>query len=117
MTQCSERIYGGYTVTGYPCSKPATVERNGKHWCTIHDPERVKQKAKERNERWAAKHNAEKAAREAAVQRQAEMERDAARYRWFRTHENWRDGGPYDALYGPDLDSAIDAAMAREAQK
>lgn len=38
-------------------------------------------------------------------------QRDAARYRWFRTHENWRDSGPYDDLYCEELDTAIDTAM------
>lgn len=46
-TGCSKRVYAG-TFKGHPCTKPATVEREGKAYCTVHDPER---KAKLRRER------------------------------------------------------------------
>lgn len=42
---CSGKIWGAYRdVSGrvYRCSRPATVERDGKWYCWQHDPERVK---------------------------------------------------------------------------
>lgn len=38
------------------CSKVAKVERSGKHYCTIHDPERIAQKKAERSEKWEEKY-------------------------------------------------------------
>lgn len=38
--QCAERVYGAWGV-GRPCKHKAKVERNGKSYCTQHDPERV----------------------------------------------------------------------------
>ena len=43
---CQKRFMDGYTMR--QCTKNAVVERNGKHYCKIHDPERVKAKAAER---------------------------------------------------------------------
>ena len=43
----------------------------------------------------------------------AKLREDAERYRWFRTHENWRDHGPYDTLYEEELDAAIDEARSK----
>jgi hypothetical protein len=37
------------------CSKAAKVERDGKHYCTIHDPEYKAAKDKERQAAWDAK--------------------------------------------------------------
>lgn len=34
------------------CQKKAKVERYGKQYCTIHDPEYVERKQKERQEKW-----------------------------------------------------------------
>lgn len=40
---CSERVYDGRIVAGYPCTKSATVQRDAGRWyCAVHDPERVK---------------------------------------------------------------------------
>lgn len=70
LHMCSARIYGtGKTFRGSPCSKPAKVERDGKHYCTFHDPERV---------------NARRAAKRAAMQARATArlaERDAEQAR------------------------------------
>ena len=41
-TQCQERIYSAWD--NFQCSKNAKVEVNGKHYCTIHNPNRIKEK-------------------------------------------------------------------------
>lgn len=46
--QCSKRFYNGKTFRGHQCGKPAKVERDGRHYCTIHDPEYRKAKAEKR---------------------------------------------------------------------
>jgi hypothetical protein len=43
--RCSERVCGSGSWGAFhmhQCSKKATIERNGKKFCTIHDPEREK---------------------------------------------------------------------------
>ncbi len=43
--QCSQRVSKGYSAYDNPhCQKPAVVERDGKWFCTIHDPEYIKAK-------------------------------------------------------------------------
>jgi hypothetical protein len=50
LGQCSVKVYGDWLVTPN-CQKPATVERDGKLYCTIHDPEYIKAK----QAKWHAK--------------------------------------------------------------
>lgn len=51
MTACSVRVYGG-SFTGHMCSRNAKVERKGKWYCGIHDPEYVAKKNEEKRARW-----------------------------------------------------------------
>jgi hypothetical protein len=51
-TRCSKKVYGGGMFKGSQCTKRATVTIDGKPYCTIHDPERVKRKNAERQARW-----------------------------------------------------------------
>jgi hypothetical protein len=59
--KCCEQIWhnegnwGGY----HPCSRNATVERNGKHYCTQHDPEEVATRRKKLNTEYRTKMDAE----------------------------------------------------------
>lgn len=50
MTTCSEHIFSQWG--DHRCSKPVTVQREGKLYCTIHDPERIAQKQAERDAEW-----------------------------------------------------------------
>jgi len=50
--QCSVGVYDSISWHSYPCSKNANIERNGKLYCTIHDPEYIKEKLKKREEMW-----------------------------------------------------------------
>lgn len=57
--RCCVMVYsGGYSISRYQCSKNASVERNGKHYCGIHDPvrkkEREEKKSAERRAKWEA---------------------------------------------------------------
>jgi uncharacterized Zn finger protein (UPF0148 family) len=57
--QCSEKVFpsGLYgSFHGYSCSKPATVERDGKWYCKIHDPEYVKAKDAKKRAKWDKKY-------------------------------------------------------------
>lgn len=56
--QCSASVYYSGEFRPSPCTKKAMVTRDGKAYCTIHDPVRVKIKAEERDAKWAKK-NAE----------------------------------------------------------
>jgi ferric-dicitrate binding protein FerR (iron transport regulator) len=52
---CSETVYprdryGSFH--GYPCTKKVTVERDGKPYCSIHDPEAVKARDAARRKKW-----------------------------------------------------------------
>lgn len=46
--QCSVKVYDVGGWHSFPCEKPATVERDGVLYCTIHDPEYKKAKAAKR---------------------------------------------------------------------
>ncbi len=48
---CSKRVFGDRGFD-YGCTKPATVERDGKWYCKIHDPEYIKQKDNVRQVKW-----------------------------------------------------------------
>lgn len=57
--QCSAKIdfdTWGHTT---PCKRSATIERDGKWYCKIHDPEYRKQRATERTKVWEKKFNAD----------------------------------------------------------
>ncbi|KKL82751.1 hypothetical protein LCGC14_1981640 [marine sediment metagenome] len=51
-TQCSKHVFSE-SGFNYPCQKKVTVERGGKPYCTIHDPEYVKAKDEARRKKWA----------------------------------------------------------------
>lgn len=57
--KCSEKTWRriGHFGDWYPCSRPATVERNSKWYCWQHDPLRVEADKKKRRARWDAKHD------------------------------------------------------------
>lgn len=60
MTQCCKRIFSsGSTYQGAPCKRKATVLRDGKHYCSIHDPDAVNARrdkaAKARAEEYAVR--------------------------------------------------------------
>ena len=42
--QCSVMVSNNTGFYSHPCYESATVERNGKWYCTIHDPEYIKAK-------------------------------------------------------------------------
>ena len=45
LGQCAASVYDSQGFGRYsPCQKPAKVERDGKWFCTIHDPEYIKAK-------------------------------------------------------------------------
>ena len=52
-TRCSGQAYdsSGFGRL-YRCTKRAVVERNGKPYCKIHDPEYIKAKTKEKDAKW-----------------------------------------------------------------
>lgn len=60
--QCSEWVFSGarLDVRGHQCVKPFAVERDGKLYCKIHDPEYVARKRAEQDARWKAKSDADK---------------------------------------------------------
>lgn len=53
--KCSKTIYGGgRSFHGSPCSKKATVERDGDWWCSVHDPVKVTDRREASYEKWQA---------------------------------------------------------------
>ncbi|KKM76423.1 hypothetical protein LCGC14_1380380 [marine sediment metagenome] len=50
-TQCSKHVFAERGFN-YPCRKKVTVERGGKPYCTIHDPEYIEAKRKALTEEW-----------------------------------------------------------------
>ena len=54
--QCSEKVWDGWHH--FPCQRPAKVERDGKWYCGIHDPEYIKAKNQAKEEKWEAENKA-----------------------------------------------------------
>ena len=70
MTErCSQKMFADWHRS--QCSRNAKVERNGRWYCTQHDPERVAAKNEERDERWAAEREARHLAQDASTARVA----------------------------------------------
>jgi uncharacterized Zn finger protein (UPF0148 family) len=79
----AEKVKCSEIVRTWPsgnCSRNAVVERDGKPYCTIHDPVRVAEKRAERNRKWDEEWAAEKRVREEQRASEAERDRRAAAY-------------------------------------
>ena len=50
--KCSVKVATDRGWHFYNCSKPVTKARNGKFYCTIHDPKYVKEKQKKQSDRY-----------------------------------------------------------------
>jgi hypothetical protein len=50
--RCQGRVWDSDGFYSHQCSRRAIVERDGKRYCKIHDPEYKAQKNKERHEKW-----------------------------------------------------------------
>ena len=64
MARCCKNVWAGHH--SYPCTKPVKVERDGKHYCTIHDPARVAKKRAAKDAEWNAKWAKQNAERDTA---------------------------------------------------
>lgn len=60
MDKCCAKLRGSDWGYRPSCTRTAKVERDGKHYCAIHDPVRAEQKRQERNATWEAKWKAER---------------------------------------------------------
>ncbi len=58
-TKCSEKVYDSNFSYSWRCTKRVTVEREGKPYCTIHDPEYIKEKERKRKELAARRNKAD----------------------------------------------------------
>lgn len=82
--RCVARVYSGSSFGGHSCQRPSKVERNGKWYCGIHDPEYVAAKRATQEELWRAKWAIKDAAHKAVGERKAALETNAARYLYLR---------------------------------
>src|ERR1039458_7654417 len=48
MRKCSVKVYPAERYGSFKCQKGATVERDGKWYCGIHDPEKRKEREEKR---------------------------------------------------------------------
>ena len=107
----------------YKCPNRAKVERDGKFYCGVHDPERIRANKEALSAKFVADWKARIEREKAAKDKQAALERDAARYRWLRkNHGSYgrRHGivvSNYNGVMGEykeisDIDAAIDAAIS-----
>lgn len=66
--QCCKRIYSGarWDIGGHPCARNATVQQDGRWWCSMHTPEAVARQEAAKDARWRAEREAEEAVRDAA---------------------------------------------------
>jgi len=69
---CSARTWPEGSFHSYPCRKRASIERDGKWYCGIHDPVAKAEKQAARDAKWQTKWEARKA-RQAAEEQQANV--------------------------------------------
>lgn len=50
--QCEKNVSHQGEWGLYQCSKNATVKRNGKYYCTIHDPIKIEERQKAEKTKW-----------------------------------------------------------------
>ena len=74
---CCKKVGNWLTNT---CGKTAKFERDGKHYCGIHDPVSVKEKQDKRDIEWRKQFDANNAALEKAFAARKEIERRADCY-------------------------------------
>lgn len=55
---CCATSYSGSSFFGHKCGKTANVERDGKHYCGIHDPVRRSENQQAKREQWRAEYQA-----------------------------------------------------------
>lgn len=76
--RCEKPVFSGYRH--YPCGNSAKVERDGKHYCNMHDPVRVAEKYKARAEENERQMALVRKNRQLAKEQADERERRAALY-------------------------------------
>ena len=65
--RCSTLIYGPGMFRGVQCSHAMKVRRNEKPYCNKHDPEKVQERRDARDEKWQAKHDAQRQIEASAI--------------------------------------------------
>ena len=75
---CAGRVYSQHSF--YGCSSKPKVERDGKHYCGIHDPVRIAEKHATRNAKWEAENKAKELVRAQNAATRKEIERRAEVY-------------------------------------
>jgi uncharacterized Zn finger protein (UPF0148 family) len=55
--KCQVEVWNRYHYRSYPCGRTAKAEKDGKHYCGIHDPAKVDAKRAEREARYAEQKN------------------------------------------------------------
>jgi hypothetical protein len=88
---CSVKVYHGRSFIGSGCSRNATVERDGKWYCTQHDPVRIEEKRKAETAAWLE----ESQRRDKVVEmmkKQIDALAEAAGLEKFEVGLNFRDG-------------------------
>ena len=78
--QCSKRVYWD-AWHSHPCANRGKVERDGKPYCSRHDPETVSARRAARNDKYEARRAANEALKEAALTR-CEVLGGAPFFRW-----------------------------------
>ena len=104
--QCSERVYRAGNFGGSPCFRNATVEADGKWFCTQHSPEAKEKRRKDQRARWAAE-------REASDRRYARQVEDTRRVKLFPDLLEALEG-LYDGVYGARDKAQAAIKAARE---
>ena len=56
MEKCCYRIFGSDRWTRHSCKRNGSVQRNGRYYCKTHDPVRVVEKHRKREEKWNAEY-------------------------------------------------------------
>lgn len=109
---CGKTILGSL---GYGrCGNAAKVERDGKHYCGVHDPVSAKGRREKRNAELVAEFDARTKLNEGSRTEAARIEQDAARYRWLLKNHGLRLADIFHAAMPDEVSDCIDNEIEQE---
>ena len=105
---CCATVWQG--MSRYSCSKVARFEFEGRPFCKVHYPPTLRAKDKARHLKWEAERVAENRIADEVKAKQAALELDAARWRYWRVYMP-------STMSEHELDSMVDEGLRRIAME
>lgn len=98
----------------WECGKNAKYERDGKHYCGVHDPVAVAARRQKSFDKHKAEWDARAAMRRDQRDKQKNIEQEAARYRWLLKNHGLRLADIFHAAMPDEVSDCIDNEIEKE---